>query len=268
MRSPLLEVRNLCKTFPGKNIPDVVALKEVSFSIREGDILTIIGPSGCGKSTLLNIIAGILGASTGDVIFLNEGLKPSRKVAYIFQQPRLIPWRNVLENVKFPLQLNKNRDRTWRRRDIAELADRYLSLVGLEGFGKRLVHEISGGMQQRVALSRGLAIEPMLLLMDEPFGSLDALTRGYLQAELLGIVEKTGKTVILVTHDIDEAVLLGDRTVVMTHAPGTIKEVIDIPFGHPRTMERVLAEKEYLTIRGKLLGLLREEPANAMGRRP
>ncbi len=244
----LVSIRNVVKQFAHDGASPV--LDRVSLSVARGELVALIGPSGCGKSTLLNIVAGLIEPSDGHV----EIAEPGLRIAYVFQQPRLLPWRNVLRNVEFSLeQIRELRPRA------ADEARKALRLVNLEGHEKKYPHELSGGMQQRVALARGLAVQPGLLLLDEPFGSLDALTRSYLQEELLGIVRRAGATTLLVTHDIDEALLLADRVVVMSSRPGRIKREITLPFGRERSLDRLLAEPAYAEIRTSLRHLLRPE---------
>jgi NitT/TauT family transport system ATP-binding protein len=226
---------------------EVPVLDRVSLAVAPGELVALIGPSGCGKSTLLNIVAGLLAPSEGTV-----RLAPETRIGYVFQRPRLLPWRNVLRNVEFGLEQRRG----GRRRQGALAA---LSLVNLTGSEHKYPHELSGGMQQRVALARALAIEPQLFLLDEPFGALDALTRGLLQEELLGIVRRTGTTTILVTHDIEEALLLADRVVVMSSRPGRIKSETAVPFGADRSLDRLIAAPGYAEIRSSLREQLHPE---------
>jgi ABC-type nitrate/sulfonate/bicarbonate transport system ATPase subunit len=231
---------------------EVPVLDRVSLAVAPGELVALIGPSGCGKSTLLNIVAGLLAPSEGTV-----RLAPETRIGYVFQRPRLLPWRNVLRNVEFGLEQKK---RGRRKREAATAA---LSLVNLTGSEHKYPHELSGGMQQRVALARALAIEPQLFLLDEPFGALDALTRGLLQEELLGIVRRTGTTTILVTHDIEEALLLADRVVVMSSRPGRIKSETAVPFGTDRSLDRLIAAPGYAEIRSSLREQLAPEVDDA-----
>jgi NitT/TauT family transport system ATP-binding protein len=228
---------------------DVPVLDRVSLTVAPGELVALIGPSGCGKSTLLNIVAGLLAPTDGAV-----RLAADTRIGYVFQRPRLLPWRNVLRNVEFGLEQRPGGRGS--RRDAAAAA---LSLVNLTGSEHKYPHELSGGMQQRVALARALAIEPQLFLLDEPFGALDALTRGLLQEELLGIVRRTRTTTILVTHDIEEALLLADRVVVMSSRPGRIKSETAVPFGAERSLDRMIAEPGYAEIRSSLREQLHPE---------
>lgn len=211
---------------------------------------SVLGPSGCGKTTLLRIIAGLESATEGNVCVDGEIITgPSRKMAMIFQDYSLYPWRTVIENIAFGLEIqNINRE---KREKIAES---YLDLVGLREFGKNYPYELSGGMRQRVAVARALAIDPSVLLMDEPFGALDAQTRNMLQIEILKIWEKTQKTVLFVTHSVDEAVFLADRIMVLTSRPGTIKDIVPIDLPRPRDR----TSPDFAKIRRYVLGLIDE----------
>ncbi len=245
---PLVEIRGLLKRFARHGGEPV--LLDVSLTLHRGELVALIGPSGCGKSTLLNIIAGLVQPTAGVVRVAD----PDLRTAYVFQRPRLLPWRNVVRNVEFSLEQTARSGAATR-----DAARRAIELVNLEGHKKKYPHELSGGMQQRVALARGLAIEPGLLLLDEPFGSLDALTRGYLQEELIAIVRRTAGTTILVTHDIDEALLLADRVAVMSSRPGRIKTEIVLPFARERSLDTLVADPAYARIRMSLRQLLRPE---------
>ena len=245
--APLIEITDVCKRFPREA---ELVLDHISIQVTEGELVALIGPSGCGKSTVLNIVAGLIKASQGRVAFATA----ETRVSYVFQRPRLLPWRNVERNVAFSLE--QTAMSAHARRAAVRTA---LTRVSLEGHEHKYPHELSGGMQQRVALARGLAIDPRLLLLDEPFGALDALTRSYMQEELEGIVRRAGTTAILVTHDIDEALLLADRVLVMSSRPGTIKHELRVPFGHPRSLDSLLQNADYGRIRSMLRELLRPE---------
>jgi NitT/TauT family transport system ATP-binding protein len=226
-------VRGLNKTYKTHEGADIVALQNVGFEIGEGEFITVVGPSGCGKSTLLKILAGILRRSSGSVTLRGGSIDgPSREVGVVFQAPVLLPWRTVLENVMLPIEIQK--------RDRAQFETRaryYLDLVGLSGFERKYPNELSGGMQQRVGISRALVHEPAFLLMDEPFGALDAMTREQMNLELLRIWQESRKTVLLVTHSIPEAVFLADRVIVMSPRPGRISEIIEVDLPRPRDLE-------------------------------
>jgi len=245
--APLIEIDEVRKRFP-KDAE--LVLDRISITVADGELVALIGPSGCGKSTVLNIIAGLIEATSGKVSFAD----PDVRVSYVFQGPRLLPWRNVERNVAFSLE------QTTISGDARRAAVRAaIARVNLAGHEHKYPHELSGGMQQRVAVARGLAISPRLLLLDEPFGALDALTRSYMQEELLGIVRGSGTTALLVTHDIDEALLLADRILVMSSRPGTIKYELQVPFGQERSLDALLEDPEYGKIRSQLRHLLRPE---------
>jgi len=225
----IVQVDEASRRFTTKR-QDTVALSRVSLSVREGEFVCLLGPSGCGKSTLLNLVAGFDFPDSGQVLIDGKavtGPGPDRIV--VFQEPALFPWMGVRANVEFGLRL-AGVGRAERR----DTAERYLQLVGLERFGRSFVHELSGGMKQRVQLARSLAVDPRILLMDEPFAALDAQTRDNLQEELQRIWAATKKTILFVTHNVREAVLLADRVVVMSPSPGRIKRIIEVPLEHPR----------------------------------
>ncbi|PPQ33868.1 ABC transporter ATP-binding protein [Rhodoblastus sphagnicola] len=221
----------------------VRALDSVSFSVREGEFVSLLGPSGCGKSTLLWAIAGLKALDSGTVSLDGDPiLKPHPAIACIFQEPTLLPWRTVAENIAFPLELRRDQ-RDGSKERIARLIKR----VGLEGFERHFPKALSGGMQQRASIVRALAAEPSVLLMDEPFSALDPFTREDMNLLLQDIWIETGKTMILVTHNIEEAVLLSDRIVVMTPRPGRVRKVVEINLPRPRTAE-VLTTPEVFTL--------------------
>jgi NitT/TauT family transport system ATP-binding protein len=229
----MIRLTDVSRTFAGRS-GTVEALRGIDLEVAEGEFVAILGRSGCGKSTLLRLIAGLLPATAGDVLVSGEPVTgPRRDIAMMFQRPALLPWRSVLDNVLLPVQIFG-----WRKAAHRERAQRLLELTGLNGFEKRLPHELSGGMQQRVALCRALIAEPRVMLMDEPFSALDALTREELSGELQRIHMDNGATIVFVTHSIDEAVLLADRVVVLSPRPGRIREVLDIKIPRPRTLGR------------------------------
>jgi len=224
-----VEVRNVSKNFRS-DTREVDALKDVSFEVEAGTFLVIIGPSGCGKSSLLRIVGGLIPPTRGEVLIdgnLVSGPGPDRSI--VFQNFRLLPWRKVMANVELGLEINGT---SKGRRE--ELARQYLELVGLSGFENYYPVELSGGMQQRVGLARALVVNPEILLMDEPFGSVDAQTREQLQTELLKLWTKTGKTIIFITHDIDEAIYLGERIIVMSARPGMVQDIVSVDLPKPR----------------------------------
>lgn len=225
----LITVEEVSKRF-GRRRDQVAALSDVSLSIEDGAFITILGPSGCGKSTLLRLMAGLSSPTDGRICLQGkEIVAPDPRTGMVFQQPVLLRWRNVLRNVLLPaeilgLDISEHRAR----------AQALLEMAGLQGFEKRMPYELSGGMQQRVALCRALVFDPAVLLMDEPFGALDALTREEMALELLRIWEFERKTVIFVTHDISEAIMLGDHVVVMSPRPGRIAEIVPVDLPRPR----------------------------------
>jgi NitT/TauT family transport system ATP-binding protein len=233
----MITINGAGQTYRGKR-GRVEALRDINLTIGSGEFVTLIGRSGCGKSTLLNMIAGLLKPTTGEIqIDGTPVTAPRRDVAMVFQRPALLPWRSVEKNEIFG----------WRKAELRERADHLLKLTGLDGFRKRLPHELSGGMQQRVSLCRALIQQPTVMLMDEPFSALDALTREELAVELQRIHLEMKTTIVFVTHSISEAVLLADRVAVLSARPGRLSEIveIDIPrprtFGHNAHMEQVTA---------------------------
>jgi NitT/TauT family transport system ATP-binding protein len=228
-----LAVHGLSKEYPSR-AGAIRALSEVAFAVRRGEFVSIIGPSGCGKSTLLKIILGVVPGATGQVeVGGTAGDRIARAaIGMVFQTPSLLPWRRVLDNVLLPIDALGLSREAYRDRARA-----LLGLVGLSGFEARYPRELSGGMQQRVSLCRALIHEPDLLLMDEPFGALDALTREEMQVELLRVWRETAKTVLFVTHSIDEAVLLSDRVLVMTPRPGRMTRDLAVDLPRPRTAD-------------------------------
>ena len=208
------------------------ALDQISLDVHDNELITLVGRSGCGKSTLLRIVAGLLTPTSGTVTIGGVPVTgPRRDVAFMFQRPALLPWRSVLENVMLPVEIHK-----LDRREYGRRAHELLELVGLDGFERRAPWELSGGMQQRVALCRALVADPSILLMDEPFAALDALTREELSLELQRIWGENRKTIVFVTHSIDEAVLLADRVVVMTPRPGRIARIVSVDLPRPRSL--------------------------------
>ena len=245
----MIRVRGLSKEFAtfDNGGSGVLALSNIDFEVRDDEFITVIGPSGCGKTTLLRIIAGLIPYDQGEVTIdgrLVTGPGPERAV--VFQNFALMPWADVLTNVTFGLDI-----RGTPKYECQAKARELIKQVGLEGFEKRLPKELSGGMQQRVGLARALAVDPQILLMDEPFGALDEQTRRLLQEQLLRLWEQERKTVVFITHSMDEAVMLGDRVTLMTPRPGRVKEIIDVPLKRPRLRDveksSIFVEvKEYL----------------------
>ncbi|MDD1676391.1 MAG: ABC transporter ATP-binding protein [Methanomicrobiales archaeon] len=247
----MLEIRGVSKTFATEKGETVQALAGIDLTVAEQEFVCILGPSGCGKTTLLRIIAGLDRPTTGEILVEGDAVTaPSPKMAMIFQEYSLYPWRTVLDNIAFGLEV-----RGMERAERYSIVGRYLKLVGLEGFSGSYPYELSGGMRQRIAVARALAIEPAVLLMDEPFGALDAQTRNLMQRELLEIHNKTKKTILFVTHSVDEAVFLADRIVVLTTRPGRIREIIPVQDGRPR--ERT--SPEFVQVRRHVLDLITEK---------
>ncbi len=213
---------------------EVQALREVSLALRRGEFVCLVGPSGCGKTTLLRILAGLLHPTRGEIRLGDQPLQgPDRQIGIVFQKDSLLPWRSAIENVRLPLELSG-----WPRLEAARRAQALLEQVGLQGFEHAYPRELSGGMQQRVALARAMAADPEILLLDEPFATLDAITRERLNEALVELWERQRKTVLMVTHDVHEAAWLADRVLVMSPRPGTIVAEIQIPFPRPRGADR------------------------------
>ena len=252
-----LDIRDLRKTFPAKKEP-VEALGGVSMALRENEFVTLVGTSGCGKSTLLSIVAGLIEQTSGQVLVDGHPVTgPGRDRGVVFQTYTLFPWLNARQNVEFALQGEKmNRA---ERRDVAL---EHLAMVGLVARADAYPYELSGGMKQRVAIARALCYRPRILLMDEPFGALDAQTRLLMQELLTRIWESHRLTVLFVTHDVDEAVYISDRVVVMTNRPGTIKEEVPVDLPRPRAFE-LQATPEFLDLRSRVLSSIREETLRA-----
>ena len=233
-----LEIRDVTKTFKTEE-GELKALDRFNVGVKPSEFLCIIGPSGCGKSTLLRLIAGLDEPSSGTIILDGKELKgPSPDRGMVFQEYSLFPWRTVLKNVTFGLELQK-----MAKQERYRIAKEYIELVGLKGFENSYPYELSGGMKQRVAIARAIAPEPSILLMDEPFGSVDAQTRNALQEELLEIWQRTRKTIVFVTHSVDEAVYLADRVAVMTARPGTLIKCAGIDIPRPRKRTSVEANE-------------------------
>ncbi|MEM7770636.1 MAG: ABC transporter ATP-binding protein [Cyanobacteria bacterium P01_E01_bin.6] len=256
-----VSIRNVTKVFPGKKgvlnrltgkaSRDFMAIEDISMEIEPNTFVTIIGPSGCGKSTLLDIIAGLSQATEGEVLLNNNPITgPGPDRGMIFQSYALMPWMTVEDNIRFAVETVYPKMASNRVKNIvAENID----LVGLRGAERKHPHELSGGMRQRVGIARALAINPKILLMDEPFGALDALTRGFLQDEIERIWEQDRKTVIMITHSIAEALLLSDKIVMMTRGPAAkIDEVLDVPFPRPRNREMIEQHPAYHGLKAEM----------------
>jgi NitT/TauT family transport system ATP-binding protein len=236
--SPLIVARGLSKTYAAGG-GTIVALKELDFEIYDGEFVSVVGQSGCGKSTLLKVLAGLLPFSSGTVELNSVALRgPSKEAAVVFQSPVLLPWRTVLENVLLPIEF-----RGMPRSKYRESALNLLSIAGLREFADRYPYELSGGMQQRAAIVRALVQDPKLLLMDEPFGALDAMTREQMNLELMRIWSRSRTTVFFITHSIAEAIFLSDRVIAMTSRPGRIADVIDIDLPRPRNLSVINTDR-------------------------
>lgn len=248
-----LQVRNLSKIYRDKE-REVTALKDVNLEVKESEFVMIVGPSGCGKTSLINIIGGLDEATSGEVLLDGKAVNgPGADRGMVFQGYSLFPWLSVQKNVEFGLKMKK-----LPAAKRAEQAQKYIRLVGLEGFEDALPRQLSGGMKQRVAIARTLANEPEVLLMDEPFGALDAQTRVVMQELLADISRRTGTTILFITHDIDEAVLLGKRIYVMSRRPGTVREAITVDIPGERN-HNSLVLPEFLETKKRIMDMLWQE---------
>ncbi|NWG02599.1 MAG: ABC transporter ATP-binding protein [Syntrophaceae bacterium] len=251
-------IDHISKTYVDRKGERTEALQDIHFAIEENEFVVVVGPSGCGKSTLLNIIAGLLSPTSGQVIF--EGTRTNTKphTAVVFQDFALFPWRTVLKNIVYGLEekgLNKTEQST--------IAEQFISMVGLRGFEKKYPHQLSGGMKQRVSIARALANDPLLLLMDEPFSALDAQTRTLMQYELSRIWEETQKSFLYITHNIQEAVFLGDRVVILSRRPGKVLSIMKIDLPRPRN-EHLTVEKKYLEYVNAIWRYIKEQAWEAL----
>lgn len=259
MATEALSIEGINKTFgrPGK--PGVEALRDINMTVRKGEFVSIVGASGSGKSTLLRIIDGLLPASSGVVRVSGSAVtKPGADRAMVFQQDALLPWKTVIENVAYGLTIGGT-----PRRDAHATAQRFIDLAGLKGFEHHYPHQLSGGMRQRVNVARALAVNPKILLLDEPFAALDAQTREIMQGELLNIWQASGTTVLLITHQIDEAVFLSDRVVVFSARPGSVREEIPVPLARPRALE-VKRSPEFGALVDRIWTLIEDEVRSAV----
>ncbi len=254
-----LEARNISMSFTrrGRRID---ALHDVSLQVEAGTFVSIVGASGCGKTTLLRIVDGLMTPSSGEILVNGQPVSgPGPDRGFVFQQDALLPWRTVLDNVIFGLEVQRN----GHKREARARADGFVKLVGLSGFEHLFPHELSGGMRQRANLARALTIDPDVLLMDEPFASLDAQTREIMQVELLRIWRSNRKTVVFVTHQIDEAIILADKVVVMTSRPGRIKAILDVNIPRPRDLS-VKRTPQFLQLVDDIWKMLEEEVKAAL----
>lgn len=233
----------------------LIALEDFSVDVKEGEFLTIVGPSGCGKSTFLNLVAGLWFPAAGEVLVDGKPVTgPAHDRAVVFQEYALMPWRTVEGNVRFGLEMQRRVDDS-----TPDKVAHYIKLVGLTGFEDAYPRELSGGMRQRVGLARALATEPRILLMDEPFAAVDAMTRELMQDEVAQIIVETGQTIIFITHSVDEAITLGDRIVVISNRPGRVKEIIPVTIPRPRSGRQIRHVPEYSEIRDHIWELLGDQ---------
>jgi NitT/TauT family transport system ATP-binding protein len=249
----MLQVRDICKTFSGERGRDALeVLRRIRFDAAAGEFVSIIGPSGCGKTTLLRILHGLEPMTSGEILVSDRKVvKPSPSSAMVFQQFNLFPWLTVEQNVAFGLEVAKLPPAECRERTA-----RFVRLVGLDGFARHYPHELSGGMQQRVGIARALALDPEILLLDEPFGALDAITREQLQREIADILAQSTKTVVFITHNMDEAIFFSDRILVMGSRPGRILEEVRVSLPRPREADAVRASRQFGEMREHLWSLL------------
>jgi NitT/TauT family transport system ATP-binding protein len=259
--APLIEVRDLAVGYRKQRDETVLtAIDGVDVNIARGEFVAVVGPSGCGKTTLLNVIAGLVKPWRGEVLIEGRPVRePGPGRAMVFQDYALMPWRSVEANIRFGVEFREHLSKG----ELDERIARYMELVGLTGFERSYPYELSGGMRQRVGIARALVSEPQILLADEPFGAVDAMTREAMQGELERIIAETGQTVILITHSIDEALTLADRIVVISHRPGKVLAEIEVPFRRPRRDYDVKADPNWTPLREQLWDLLRAEALGA-----
>ena len=258
-----LEIDHVSKTFPAPDgRGDVTVFRDVAFGLAEGEFLTMVGHSGCGKSTLLNIIAGLEKPSEGGVVLEGREItRPGIDRMVVFQNFALMPWLSVFDNVRVAVRAARP---AWSSADVNAWVQKYVDMVGLTGAEKKRPAALSGGMRQRVGLARAFSTEPKVLLLDEPFAQIDALTRGVIQDELVRMWTASRNTVFMVTHDVDEAILLSDRIALMTAGPGArLAEIVEVKIPRPRTRADLIDDPEYLRLRTRILHFLME-----VGRRP
>jgi NitT/TauT family transport system ATP-binding protein len=257
---PKLEVRDITMTFRTRRGERVIAVDNLSLEVADREFMSIVGPSGCGKSTLLRVIAGLVQPTSGEVLLDGQLITaPGADRGMVFQSYTLFPWLTVQGNVDFGPRLKR-----LPPKERARLAQEYIDLVGLTGFERSYPKELSGGMMQRVAIARALANDPEVLLMDEPFGALDAQTRTIMQELLVTIWQRTPKTILFVTHDIDEALFISDRVYIMTARPGRIKQVLDVQLPRPRTVE-MTTDPQFIEQKRVVLNSIKEESLKAIG---
>lgn len=242
---PKIEVKNINKLYTSPDGQEIIALEDINLTINDGEFVCIVGPSGCGKSTLLEIVAGLLEATSGEILLDGEKVNgTSRDIGVVFQDASLFPWRIVSKNITFGMELAGVSKETQKKQ-----LDKYINMVNLNGFEHKYPSQLSGGMRQRVGIARTLAMEPKVILMDEPFSAVDHLTRCTLQEELIQIWEREEKNILFVTHDINEAVFLANRIILLSPRPGRIQKIYDIPYPHRRNRNA----KELMDIAAKIM---------------
>ncbi|MDX1636277.1 MAG: ABC transporter ATP-binding protein [Marinobacter sp.] len=263
MSKPFLEVDKLAKRFPDGDGDELTVFEDIHFSLQKGEFVCIIGHSGCGKSTILNVLAGLDEASDGNVVMNGKEVRgPSLDRGVVFQNYSLLPWKTALANIVFAVRARWSK---WSKDRILEHSRHYLSMVGLDQAMNRKPAALSGGMRQRVSIARAFATQPDLLLMDEPFGALDALTRGVIQDELVKIWEETHQTVFMITHDVDEAILLSDRIFLMSNGPqARIAESVKVNIERPRARATIFQDPAYYQVRNYLVDFLVNRSQGAM----
>ncbi|WP_159618657.1 ABC transporter ATP-binding protein [Ruania rhizosphaerae] len=262
--TPLIQVRDLAVHYSHRRTGgSLVAIEDVNLDVTDGEFVTVLGPSGCGKTTFMNVVAGLVAPSHGQVLVDGKPVTgPGPDRAVVFQDYALLPWRTVIDNVRFGLEMQPHlRGTGWRER-----VQEAIETVGLAGFEQSYPRELSGGMQQRVGLARAIVAEPRILLMDEPLGAVDALTREVMREEIERLITATGKTVLFITHSIEEAILLGDRIVVFKSHPGAVKEVLTTGIERPRSERSIQSDARFLELRDHLWEALRGEATAAATR--
>ncbi|MFC0680596.1 ABC transporter ATP-binding protein [Lysobacter korlensis] len=258
-KQPLIQVSGLTVRYPTRG-RIMTAVEDVNLTVREGEFITVLGPSGCGKTTVMNVIAGLVPPTEGSVLIDGEPVAgPSPDRAVVFQDYALMPWRTVEDNVRFGFEMQRS-----RASDTASKVAGAIEMVGLRGFEKSYPRELSGGMQQRVGLARAIVAEPRILLMDEPLGAVDALTREVMREEIERLFLATGKTVVFITHSIEEAILLGDRIVVFKSRPGAVLEIVETKMERPRSERGAQGDRRYIELRDHLWDVLQQEANEAV----
>ena len=253
-----IQVKAVTKIFHSADSDRIRALDNIDLDVRRREFLCIVGPSGCGKSTLLSLLAGLEHPTSGELRLDGKRIsEPRPEMAVVFQEHSLLPWKTVIQNVAIGLKA-----RGVRRAEREEIAERFIAMAGLQGFENKYPYELSGGMRQRVGIARALAIEPEVLLMDDPFGALDAQTRTLFQEDLLKIYDQVKRSIVFITHSVSEAVFLADRVAVMTFRPGRIKEIIPVEIPRPRTID-VIERDYFLRIQSRVWDSLKEEATKA-----